>query len=167
MIISQIVAASENNAIGKNNQLLWKLPNDMRYFKNMTWGMPVIMGRKTYESMNGDPLPGRFNFVITRDNSWKPADPRAQIAHSLDSAIALAKETDCKESFIIGGGEIFKESIMMTDKIYMTRVHAVLDGDAFFPNIDPAQWQLVSNRDFPVDERHAFAYSFQTWQHKS
>jgi dihydrofolate reductase len=166
MIISLIVAASTNNVIGKNNQLLWNLPNDMKFFKNTTWGMPVIMGRKTYESL-GKPLPGRFNFVITRQRDWNTADEKAKVLPNLDQAIASAKQTDCKEAFIIGGGQIFAESISFADKIYLTRVHAILEGDAYFPEINKEQWELGSNVDFPADEKHAYAYSFQVWNRKS
>ncbi|MBS1667646.1 MAG: dihydrofolate reductase [Bacteroidetes bacterium] len=164
MLISLIVAASENNVIGKNNQLVWRLPNDMKFFKNSTWAMPVIMGRKTYESMNGEPLPGRFNIVITHQKDWKPADSQTQIAGSLQQAIELAKQTDCKEAFIIGGGQIYAEAIQHADQIYMTRVHTKIDGDTFFPNINSKDWKLVSNHDFPADDKHAYAYSFQLWR---
>jgi dihydrofolate reductase len=164
MLISLIVAASENNVIGKNNQLLWRLPNDTKFFKNTTWAMPVIMGRKTFESMNGEPLPGRFNFVITHQKDWKPANDKAQVAATLQEAIELAKKTDCKEAFIIGGGQIYSASISIADKIYMTRVHAVLDGDAFFPVIDENEWKLTSNIDFTADEKHQYDYSFQVWE---
>lgn len=166
MIISLIVAASANNAIGKDNQLLWHLPNDMKFFKNTTWGMPVIMGRKTYEAFNGDPLPGRFNFVITRNKAWSPGDDKAKVVPDLRTSLAQAAGTDCKEAFVIGGGEIYKEAMPIADKIYMTRVHAVLEGDTYFPPIDEKDWQLTENRDFPVDEKHAYAYSFQTWLRK-
>ncbi len=163
MLISLIVAASENNVIGKHNQLLWRLPNDTKFFKNTTWAMPVIMGRKTFESMNGEPLPGRFNFVITHKKDWKPADEKTQVAFTLQQAIQLAKQTDCKEAFIIGGGQIYAEAIQIADKIYMTRVHAVLDGDAFFPAIDQNKWTLESNNNFPIDDKHQYTYSFQVW----
>src|SRR6201995_3180832 len=98
MIISLIVAASTNNAIGKDNKLLWHLPNDMKYFKNTTWGMPVVMGRKTYEALAGEPLPGRFNFVITRNKSWHPGNDTAKVAPDLATALEMAQETDCKET---------------------------------------------------------------------
>lgn len=163
MLISLIVAASENNVIGKDNQLLWRLPNDTKFFKNTTWAMPVIMGRKTFESMNGEPLPGRFNFVITHKKDWKPANDKAQVAATLQQAIELAKQTDCKEAFIIGGGQIYSEAISIADKIYMTRVHTVLNGDAFFPAIDKNKWTLESEIDFPIDEKHQYSYSFQVW----
>ena len=166
MIISLIVAASSNNAIGKDNKLLWHLPNDMKFFKNTTWGMPVIMGRKTFEALAGDPLPGRFNFVITRNNRWNPGRDKVRVEPDLQTAIKNAADTDCKEAFIIGGGEIYRESMPIADRIYMTRVHADLDGDTFFPVIDPSQWTLTGNQDFPADEKHAFAYSFQLWQRK-
>jgi dihydrofolate reductase len=160
MTISLIVAAAENNAIGKNNQLLWHLPNDLKFFKNTTWGMPVIMGRKTFESVN-KPLPGRFNIVITRQANWKADSVIA--ATDLQDALQKAAETNCNEAFIIGGGEIYKQAYELADKIYLTRVHTEVDGDTFFPALDENKWQLISNQDFAADEKHAFAYSFQTW----
>src|ERR1700755_1913240 len=113
MIISLIVAASTNNAISKDNKLLWHLPNDMKFFKNTTWGMPVIMGRKTYEALAGEPLPGRFKFVVTRNKDWDAKNPRAQVVRSLEEAIVAARQTDCKEAFIIGGGEIYQSSMVL------------------------------------------------------
>ena len=159
-----VVAASTNNAIGKNNQLLWHLPNDLKFFKNITWGFPVIMGRKTFEAVN-KPLPGRTNIVITRKDDWK-AEGVIQ-AVDLEDAIVKARETNAKQIFIIGGGEIYEQSMSVADTIYITRVHAVLDGDTFFPVIDEQVWELVSNEDFPADEKHAYAYSFQVWKKKS
>jgi dihydrofolate reductase len=161
MIISLIVAASENNAIGKDNQLLWNLPNDMKFFKNKTWGMTVVMGRKTFEAVNR-PLPGRVNIVITTKENWKSEN--VWVARDLDDALKQAATTNCKEIFIIGGGEIYKQSISIADKIYMTRVHATLEGDTFFPAIDESIWQLTGNIDFTTDDKHAYAYSFQTWE---
>jgi dihydrofolate reductase len=163
MLISLIVAASENNVIGKNNQLIWRLPNDTKFFKNTTWGMPVIMGRKTFESLKGEPLPGRFNFVITHQKDWKTNNDKARVASSLQEAIELAKQTDCKETFIIGGGKVYEESISIADKIYMTRVHTIIDGDVFFPAIDETKWKLESDMDFQMDDKHQYAYSFQVW----
>jgi dihydrofolate reductase len=166
MILSLIVAASENNAIGKDNRLLWKLPNDMKYFKNTTWAMPVIMGRKTFESLDNQVLPGRFNIIITHQKDWQPGVAGVQVADSLERAIELAKETDCKESFVIGGGQLFAESITIADKIYLTRVFVTIDGDAYFPAIDEGKWKMISHLDFSTDEKHAYAYSFQVWQRK-
>ncbi len=160
-MISLIVAAAENNAIGKNNQLLWHLPNDLKFFKNTTWGMPVIMGRKTFEAVN-KPLAGRFNIVITRQKDWSAEG--VNVAADLADALKKAAETNCKEAFIIGGGEIYKQGIEIAGKIYITRVHASLAGDTFFPVIDENKWKLTSSQDFTADDKHAFAYSFQTWQ---
>jgi dihydrofolate reductase len=166
MIISLVVAASENNAIGKDNKLLWHLPNDMKFFKNTTWGMPVVMGRKTFDALAGEPLPGRFNFVITRQKDWKPGNEKVTVTSNLTQALEAAVATDCKETFVIGGGEIYKESMPIADRIYMTRVHANLEGDTYFPVIDEQQWQLTDDRDFPADEKHAYPYSFQIWERK-
>lgn len=161
IIISHLVAASENNVIGKNNRLPWNLPNDFRYFKNKTWGMPVIMGRNTYESLEKE-LPGRFNIVITKNPDWKRE--AVIVAHSIDEAIARGKETDCREIFIIGGGEVFKQSIALAGRIYLTRVHTIVEGDAFYPEIDNPGWRLVAEDPHPADEKHAFAYTFQIWE---
>jgi dihydrofolate reductase len=167
MKISLLVAASTNNVIGKDNKLLWKLPNDMKFFKNTTWGMPVIMGRKTFESFNGDALPGRFNFVVSRQQDWNPGNEKVIKTATIEEAIDLAGKTDCKESFIIGGGEIYREAIKsLADKIYMTRVHTTIEGDTYFPSIDKNIWKLISNRDLPADEKHAYSYSFQVWIRK-
>lgn len=162
-MISLIVAAAENNAIGMSNQLLWHLPNDLKFFKNTTWGMPVIMGRKTFESVN-KPLPGRFNIVITRQAVWQVDG--VITATDLQDALKKAAETNCKEFFIAGGGEIYKEAFRQADKIYLTRVHETIDGDTFFPVIDESEWQLISSEDFVADEKHKYAYSFQTWLRK-
>ena len=164
MTVSLIVAAAENNAIGKNNQLLWHLPNDLKFFKNTTWGMPVIMGRKTFESVN-KPLPGRFNIVITRQAGWQ-ADG-VIVATDLNDAIQKGAETNCSEIFIIGGGEIYKQAFEMAEKIYLTRVHTEIGGDTFFPAIDEHAWLLTHKEEFLADEKHAFGYSFQTWELKA
>ena len=159
-MISLLVAAAENNAIGKHNKLLWHLPKDLKFFKNITWGMVVIMGRKTYEAVD-KPLPGRVNIVITTQPDWQREN--AQVAKSLDDALKQAAATNCKEIFIIGGGEIYKQSMDIADKIYITRVHATLDGDTFFPVIDESKWTLKENIDFEADDKHAYAFSFQQW----
>ncbi len=161
MIISFIVAASTNNVIGKNNQLPWSLPNDMKFFKNTTWAMPVLMGRKSFESL-GKPLPGRLNVVITRQNDWKPEG--TTVVHSVADAIKVAVAADYNEAFIIGGGEIFKEAMPVADKIYLTRVDVTLEGDAFFPEMNPKEWLMVSEQSFPSDEKHAYTYHFQLWE---
>lgn len=163
MTISFLLAASENNVIGKDNKLPWHLPNDLKFFKNTTWGMPVIMGRKTFESF-GKPLSGRRNIVITRNKDWKAEG--VEVAGSIDEAVELAKQSDVKEVFIIGGGEIFKTYFPKADRIYLTRIHHSFDGDAFFPAIDEKEWQLVKEVNCPADEKNAYAHSFQTWEKK-
>lgn len=166
MIISLVAAASENNVIGKKNQLVWNLPNDTKFFKNTTWAMPVIMGRKTFESLNNKPLSGRFNVVITRDPASLQPNGEIRIAGSLEAAIEICKETDAKEVFIVGGGQVYKEALPIADKIVLTRVHATVEGDAFFPVFSETDWELFSNMDFAADEKHAYAYSFQVWKRK-
>ena len=165
MIISLVVAASENNAIGLDNALLWKLPNDMKFFKNLTWGMPVIMGRKTFASMASKPLPGRINIVISRNPKALPIMENVWPASSLENALALVLSTDCREAFVIGGGDIYKQCMTMADRIYMTRVHASYpDADTFFPAIDETFFRIEHAVDMPSDEKHAHSYRFETWQ---
>jgi dihydrofolate reductase len=161
MIISLIVAASTNNAIGKNNQLLWHLPKDLKFFKNTTWGMPVIMGRKTFESVN-KPLPGRINIVITRQVNWQAAG--VLTANNIQDAFAKAAATNCKEAFIIGGGQIYAEVLPIANNIYLTSVDAIIEGDTFFPSINKNEWNLVSSETNTVDEKHAYNFTFQLWQ---
>jgi dihydrofolate reductase len=163
VIISLIVAASSNNAIGKANQLLWHLPKDLKFFKNTTWAMPVIMGRKTFESVGNKPLQGRFNIIISRQADLKSEYDNVWFAASLEEAIEKAKSTNCNEIFIAGGAQIYEQSMSIANRIYLTRVHATLDGDAFFPAFDAEQWVLSSNTDFSADEKHAYPFSIQTW----
>ena len=162
MIISLIAAASTNNIIGKNNELPWHLPVDLKYFKNTTWGMPIIMGRKTFESNGSKPLPGRINIIITKDKNLKAKS--VVIVNNWNDAMFVAKDADCQEVFIIGGGVIFKEAINKADRIYMTRVHTIIDGDVFFPQIDEKKWKRVSKRDCFADEKHKYNYSFELWE---
>lgn len=162
MTISLIVAASTNNVIGVNNQLPWHLPNDLKYFKNLTWAMPVIMGRRTFESM-GKALNGRVNIVITsqKDASFE----NAVTVNSLKDALFVADEGDYKEAFIIGGGQLFNEALPKADKVYLTRIHAHINGDVFFPELDK-DWKMEWSDDHFKDEKHQFDYSFQRWVRK-
>lgn len=164
MIINLVVAASSNNVIGKNNQLLWNLPNDMAFFKNTTWGLPVIMGRKTFDSL-GKPLKGRTNILITRNHELQIAG--VKITKGLEEALASAAEEDAKQCCVIGGGEIFKQAMPIAARIYITRVHKLFDGDAFFPSIDQLLWKRVSRENFEADARHAYSYSFEEWERNS
>lgn len=126
--------------------------------------MPVMMGRKTFESMGGKALPGRKNIIITRQHNWKAKD--VIVVNAYSDALFVSKQTDCNEVFLIGGGELFKQVIDKADRIYMTRVHTVVDGDVFFPDIDKAKWNKVSNRDCFADDRHAFDFTFEVWEKK-
>jgi dihydrofolate reductase len=159
--LTLVVAAANNNAIGKNNQLLWRLPNDMKYFKNVTWGLPVLMGRKTFESL-GKPLPGRKNLVLTRQNDWKADNVIA--VNSVEDALFLTKEMDIKELMVIGGGELYSAVIQKAKRIHLTRVDTEPEADTFFPAMEPKEWKLVSQKNHEADARHAFNYSFQVWE---
>lgn len=163
MIINIVVAASDNNVIGKDNKLLWNLPNDTAFFKNITYGMPVIMGRKTLESL-GKPLRGRTNIVISRQPDKLHVSGEVIKVRSLDEAIGAAEETDAKQCSVIGGGEIYRQAFNRTDRIYLTRVHATVEGDTFFPAIDEKEWKRTHCEAFGSDSRHAYDYRFETWE---
>ncbi len=158
-----VAAAANNNVIGNNNRLVWKLPADLRHFKNLTMGHVMIMGRKTFESIGG-PLKGRRIIVVTRQTDYAAAG--CEVAHSLKEAIGLVK--DQKEIFIAGGGEIYAQAIRMhqTRRIYLTRIFANFEGDAFFPEIDPGQWELIERNDMPADDKNPYPYSFQIFKRK-
>jgi dihydrofolate reductase len=161
MMISLVVAAASNNAIGKDGKMPWHLPNDMKHFKNVTWGMPVVMGRKTFESL-GKVLPGRKNIVITRQPGWKTEGTVA--VKNIEDALFVARETDAKEVMVIGGGEIYKTLFDKAGRIYLTRVEAEPEADTYFPSINPAEWYLVSQKNHEADEKNAYNHSFQVWE---
>jgi dihydrofolate reductase len=163
-MLSLIVAASENNVIGKNNQLLWHLPADMKFFKNTTWALPVIMGRKTFESL-GKPLMGRYNIVITSNKAWHAEG--VKVVSNIQQAIEAADIMQTNETMVIGGGQIYKETLPFADRVYLTRVHATLEGDTFFPALNSAEWKLTSVNHFYKDDKHAFDYSFEIWTRES
>ena len=163
MNITLVVAASKNNAIGLNNQLLWHLPKDMRFFKNTTWGMPILMGRKTFESMGSKPLTGRLNMIITRDKNWLSED--VKVVHTMEDAIALATKFSYNELLVIGGGEIYTMALPLANKIWLTRVHTTIEGDTFFPTIGP-DWERISVASNEADAKHAYAFDFECWTRK-
>ena len=136
MNITLVVAASENNAIGKDNQLLWHLPKDMRFFKNTTWALPIVMGRKTFESMGSRLLPGRLNIILTHQKNL--VIEGAQVVNTLQDAITLVTQKDYKELMVIGGGQIYEMALPLANKVWLTRVHTQIDGDTFFPNLGTA-----------------------------
>lgn len=160
-ILSLLVAADEANVIGKDNQLPWHLPNDLKYFKNLTWGMPILMGRKTFESI-GKPLSGRRSIVITRSMDWQREG--VEVVHSVEEAIDKAKEQDVKEIFVIGGAEIFNTSFEKAHRIYLTRIHHRFEGDVYFPQVDEKAWQLVKSHKSPKDEKNLYDHTFQVWE---
>lgn len=166
-MISIIVAIAENNAIGKDNQLLWHLPADMKIFREKTTGHCVITGRKNYESIPKKfrPLPNRTNIVITRQQNYSA--PGAIVVASLQEAIEKAKTTGDTEIFIIGGGEIYSQSLAIADKIYLTKVHHSFDADTFFPVLNMNEWEIISSSEFSADEKNKFPFSFLELKRKN
>lgn len=163
MTLTLIVAAAANHVIGKDNQLPWHLPRDLAYFKHITTGCPIIMGRKTYESI-GKALPNRLNVVITRNADYQLDD--AHVVHSLDAAIHVAEQADSRngEIHVIGGATIFEAALPLADKIYLNRVLADFDGDTFLPQIDWQQWQLTHSEDHVADDKNAHAMRFEVYE---
>jgi dihydrofolate reductase len=162
-VIKILVACDENSVIGKDNQLIWHLPADLKRFKSLTTGHVILMGRKTYESI-GKPLPNRTTIVITRQ-----ADFQAEgtiIAHSVDEAILKAKSLSREDIFIVGGAEIYTVSMALADQILLTQLHDIFEGDAFFPEISPETWEIVDRERGQTDEKNPFQYSFITYQKK-
>ncbi len=155
-------AASENNALGKDNQLVWHLPDDFKRFKAITSGHCIVMGRKTFESFP-KPLPNRTHIIITRQKNYE-APEGCLLASSLQKAIDLCPKEE--EVFIIGGGEIYKQSIEIADKIDLTRVHATIEADTFFPEIDETKWELVFEEFHSKDEKHDYDFTFLTYIRK-
>ena len=165
MIVSLIVAVSENGVIGKDNDLIWHLPKDMRFFKETTMGHHVIMGRKNFESIphKYSPLPNRTNVIITRQ-----ADYTAEgcvVVNSVETALEIAKQNGDKEPFIIGGGQIYKIALEnnLVDRIYLTKVHHSFEGDTFFPELN-TYWKEMGKINHKADEKHAHDYSFLTFE---
>lgn len=157
MILTIVAAACDNDVIGNHNQLLYKLPKDFERMKTYTMGKPLIMGRKTHESI-GRPLPGRQNIVITRDPSASYAS--CDVVHSLEDAIELAKKSGAEEAIIFGGAEIYRQAMPLVDRIIFTRIHATPEGDVFFPAIDLKEWKEVSRERHEQDAEHPVAFTF-------
>ena len=161
MIVSAIVATAKNGVIGHNNEIPWYLPADLAYFKRTTINHPVIMGRNTFHSI-GRPLPKRTNIVITRDPFFS-ADG-ILVAHDMEEALSLAEQTGAEETFIIGGGQIYRNSMEYWDKIYLTEVDMTVDGDTFFPETNPNEWQEISRETHAPDEKNEHPYAFVVLQ---
>jgi dihydrofolate reductase len=156
-MISIIVAVARNGVIGAGNRLPWHLPDDLKRFKALSMGKPIVMGRRTYDSI-GKPLPGRTNIVVSRQPGLAIAG--ATVAPSLDSALHAAGAV--AEIVVIGGAEIFRQVLARTDVIHLTRVHARIDGDVVFPELDPGTWRETAVEQHPADERHQYAFTFVT-----
>ncbi len=161
-MITLIAAAAENNSLGKNNAMIWHLPDDFKRFKKLTSGHDIILGRKTFESFD-KPLPNRKHIIITRQENY---------AHQVDSSCcivvqsmeeAIAKTNPAAENFIIGGGEIYKLALPFADKIELTRVHGTFEADAFFPEFNSENWNLVHEEYHPIDEKHKVDFTYQTF----
>jgi dihydrofolate reductase len=155
MIIALIVAMADGRVIGKNNALPWHLPADLKHFKQCTLGKPVVMGRKTFESI-GKPLPGRTNIIITRDAQYQAEGCR--VVHSLGEALSAAQ--DAGEVMIIGGSQLFEHVLPIAKRIYLTEIHAKFAGDIYFPELMQGEWREVSRQAHVTDERNHYPYSF-------
>lgn len=154
-MISIIVACSENNVIGKDNGLIWRLSNDLKRFKALTTGHAIVMGRKTFESI-GRPLPNRRNIILSKNLG---AMDGCEIMRSTDEVLELAKSTD-EELFIIGGGQVYEQFLPFADKLYLTLVHTEAEGDTFFPDLNRDEWTEVARESFKADEKNEFDYEF-------
>lgn len=164
MKISLIAAVAQNMVIGKNNDLPWNLPDDMKYFMQTTKQHHVIMGRRNYESIPEKfrPLPNRTNIVITRQKAFHA--PGCEIVHSLEDALSIARKNDEAEVYIIGGAEIFKQGMKVTQRMYLTEIHANVEGDIYFPAINKSEWKELSRVPHPIDERHRYAFDFVVYE---
>lgn len=157
MLISAIVAVAKNNVIGKDNQIPWYLPADLSYFKRTTLGHHIIMGRNSFRSI-GRPLPKRTNIVVTRDPFFTAEG--VLVAHSVEEALGMAYDNEETEVFIIGGGAIYRDSMDLWDKLYLTEVDIEPEGDVFFPEIDPSEWRETWREEHPADEKNEHGYTF-------
>lgn len=160
-MISIIAAVSNNNVLGRDNQIIWQIPADLQYFKSITQGHVVIMGRKTFESLE-KPLSNRTNIVVTRQHDY--AGEGIIIAHSVQEAIKKARNFNEEEIFIIGGGEIYRQCLPFTDRIYLTKIHAVYAGDTYFPEFDEDEWKVIKEEHHEADQKNKHPYTFLVYQ---
>jgi dihydrofolate reductase len=161
MRISILAALSSNNVIGRNNEVPWRLSTDLKRLKALSMGHHIVLGRKTFESV-GRPLPGRTNLVITRQEGYAPAG--VVVVHSLEEALRIAREAGEQETFILGGAEIYAQSMHVADRMYLTRVHAEVEGDTWFPDFDDvSEWRLTDAEHFEADEKNQYPFSFLTY----
>ncbi|MBF3236608.1 type 3 dihydrofolate reductase [Aeromonas veronii] len=163
MKISMIAAMAHDRVIGKDNQMPWHLPADLAHFKRVTLGKPVLMGRKTFESI-GRPLPGRRNLVISRNPNYQAEG--IEVVGSVEAALALLAGSSVEELMVIGGGHLYAEMLPSADCLYLTRIDLAVEGDTRFPAFDDGQWQRVDCESHPADEKNPHPYSFETWQRR-
>jgi dihydrofolate reductase len=159
MMITLIVAVADSGVIGRDNALPWHLPADLQHFKRLTMGKPILMGRRTFESI-GKPLPGRQNIVVTRDPNYHRDG--ITVAHDADGALRAAG--DAAEVMVIGGAELFRALLPRAGRVHLTRVHGDIAGDVCWPALDERQWRVVGREARPADERHAYAMTFEVWE---
>lgn len=166
MIISLIAALSSNRVIGKNNDLPWRLPDDMKYFMETTKGHHVIMGRKNYQSLPEKfrPLPHRHNIVVTRSTNF--IAPGCQVVHTLENALEIAHSANQQEVFIIGGAEIYALGLGLATRLYLTEIQAEVEGDTYFPKVNLTAWNELSRKRHLADDRHRFAFDFVVYERK-
>lgn len=161
--LAMIVAASENGVIGKGGDLPWRLSADLKHFKKLTMGHHMIMGRKTFESI-GVLLPGRHTVIVTRQTDFQFEG--AAVTHSIDDAVKYARDQNDSMPFVVGGAEIYRLTIPLMTDLFLTRVHADIDGDTYLPELDWASWDLIETQSFEADDRNEFGYSFERWVRK-
>ncbi|WP_099362819.1 dihydrofolate reductase [Fredinandcohnia onubensis] len=159
-MISLLVAMDRNQLIGKDNDLPWRLPADLAYFKRVTMGHPIIMGRKTFDSI-GRPLPGRENIIVTRDTSYEAEG--CKVIHSIEEIVSMNQQTD-QELFVIGGAEIFKEILPHSDRLYITEINEEFKGDTYFPTFDKSKWKVISEEQGIKDEKNPYDYTFLVYE---
>ncbi|MBP8221914.1 MAG: type 3 dihydrofolate reductase [Aeromonadaceae bacterium] len=163
MKISMIAAMAHDRVIGKDNQMPWHLPADLAHFKRVTLGKPVLMGRKTFESI-GRPLPGRRNLVISRNPGYQAEG--IEVVDSVEAALALLVSSAVEELMVIGGGHLYAEMLPSADRLYLTQIDLAVEGDTRFPAFDDGQWQRIDCESHPADEKNPHPYSFETWQRR-
>lgn len=159
MELAIVVAVAENNVIGKNNKLIWHMPQDLKHFKSITIGFPIIMGRKTYESI-GKPLPGRTSIIVTHQSDYQANG--CIIVGSIQNAITQAKMQNKEKAFVIGGAEIYRQAKDVCDTIFLTRIRHSFEGDTFFPEIDPEMWIETVKESYPADDKNPYPFDFVT-----
>jgi len=169
VVVSVIAAVAENGVIGRDGDLPWRLPADLQRFKALTWGHPMIMGRRTYDSI-GRPLPGRRSIVLSRNPAALSGAAGVTVAGDLEHALEIAAAgegtSEEREVFIIGGAEIYRQALPRADRLYLTRIHAEIDGETKFPAFDTGEWRLVEAEAHPVDARHAYPFTFERYERR-